>query len=153
MTSSTVARQPGEELDRIFESIPPDAFATMVYPDFRVRCIASLIPPRDVMFDHLLDASRNDVDRVFSGASFRGKRLRFIFPERWMSVAEQGEFMNRLAAHPGAKGLEVVDILTACPTIVTDIPNDSLRVLDRSGGTHAARVRFGARGNRVMGGL
>ncbi len=104
--------------------------AGKLYPfKVRVGCVKRR-PPRHEFFEFLREMGSGDIDLVFNGESFGGaKTLLFVFPERWMGVAEQSAFMYVLKRHPEAKTLEQVDILTSSPMIIGNFMSAHIRVL------------------------
>lgn len=106
--------------------------ATVIYPRFRVRVgVIKNLPPRHQFFEDFRDLGLKDIDRVFSGGSFRGSNLCFVFPERWMSVKETVNFMQSLHNHPDALAGRItrVDLITSSAVMLTDFPNESMRVI------------------------
>lgn len=107
-----------------------DKLSLELYP-FKVRVgMPYRRPPRHPMWEYLLEMGRSDIERIFSGASFGGRAvLTFVFPERWMNVSEQRNFMYRLHRHPEAKTIKQVDIITHSPIMLGDFTKFMIRVL------------------------
>lgn len=122
--------------DQIIDSMlgdinyPKDSRAGKLYPfKVRVGCVKRR-PPRHEFFEYIREMGMPDIDRAFKNESFGGKKdLTFIFPERWMGVAEQQAFTAVLAAHPEAKTLEQVDIITSSPLIIGAFFSEQIRIL------------------------
>lgn len=121
-----------EILDSMLGDIdyPKDSAPGTLYP-FKVRVgCAKRRPPRHEFFEYLIDMGMPDIDKVFKNESFEGKKsLTFIFPERWMGVAEQQAFMAALSAHPEAETLEQVDIITSSPLLIGNFYKEQIRIL------------------------
>jgi hypothetical protein len=69
------------------------------------------------------------------------KDLGFIFPERWMGVAEQQAFMHSLVKHPDVSRIEKVDLITSSPLIIGDFMREHIVILswqddNNYGGNH-----------------
>lgn len=122
--------------DQIIDSMlgdinyPKDSSAGKLFPfKIRVGCVKRR-PPRHEFFDYLRDMGMPDIDKVFKNESFGGKKdLTFIFPERWMGVAEQQAFTSALKAHHEAKTLEQVDIITSSPLLIGAFHAEHIRIL------------------------
>ena len=109
---------------------PKDSSAGKLYKfKCRVGCVKRR-PPRHKYFDYIREMGTGDVDRVFSGESFNGKKnLTFVFPERHMGVAEQQAFSHVLNEHPEADSLEQVDIITSSPWLIGSFYAQQIRIL------------------------
>ena len=111
---------------------PKDSEVGKLYP-FKVRCgVIKRRPPRHEFFQFIIDMGRNNIDRVLKHQAFGQKpptELTFVFPERWMGVAEQQGFMSRLKKHPDAENIERVNLLTSSPIMVSDFMREHLRIL------------------------
>jgi len=95
----------------------------------RVGCVKRR-PPRHKYFDYIREMGCGDIDRVFNGESFNGKKhLTFVFPERWMGVAEQQAFTAVLNKHPEVDSLEQVDIITSSPMLIGSFYAEQIRIL------------------------
>ena len=107
-----------------------DSSAGKSYPfKVRVGCVKRR-PPRHEFFEYFREMGMGDIDKVFKKESFEGKKtLTFIFPERWMGVVEQQAFTAALEAHPEAKTLEQVDILTSSPLLIGSFYSEQVRIL------------------------
>lgn len=122
--------------DQIIDSMlgdinyPKDSSAGKLYPfKVRVGCVKRR-PPRHEFFEYIREMGMPDIDKVFKNESFGGKKtLTFIFPERWMGVAEQQAFTAVLEAHPEAKTLEQVDIITSSPLLIGSFYAEQIRIL------------------------
>jgi len=122
-------------LEQWLGSIEQSELSKKLYPHFKVRvaCIKRR-PARHDAFEMLLYMGLNHIDPIMKQKPFMGRtkgELTFIFPERWLGVAEQGSFMGRLNKHPDAvKGkITQVNIITSCPLILTNIDAPSIRVI------------------------
>lgn len=109
---------------------PEDSFAGKLYKfKCRVGCVKRR-PPRHKYFEYILEMGSGDIDKVFKGESFRGKKhLTFVFPERYMGVTEQRAFTSVLNNHPEADSLEQVDIITSNPMLIGSFHNIQIRIL------------------------
>jgi len=106
-----------------------DKFSMELYP-FKVRVgMPYRRPPRHKMWEWILEMGRQDVDRNFRKESFEKSHLTFVFPERWMNVSEQRNFMHQLKQHPEVETLKQVDIITHCPIMLGDFTRHMIRVL------------------------
>lgn len=107
-----------------------DSPAGELYP-FKVRVgCAKRRPPRHKYFQWMLEIGRLHINQVLNGTSFNGvKELTFIFPERWMNVAEQQKFMYAMVKHPEVKMIEKVDIITSSPLIISSCYREQIRIL------------------------
>jgi hypothetical protein len=100
-----------------------------LYP-FKVRVgVIKYRSPRHKFFEYIRDMGSGDIDRVFDCRSFRNKDLVFVFPERWMSVHEQRNFMHYLNKHPDADSLESVDVITSSPIMIGDFAHEMIRII------------------------
>jgi hypothetical protein len=104
--------------------------AGKLYP-FKVRVgVVRRRAPRHSYFDYIRDWGMTDIDKIFNKESFNGKKeLVFIFPERWMGVAEQQAFMHNLNNHPEAETLDQVDIITSSPLLIGDFMREQVLIL------------------------
>lgn len=99
-----------------------------LYP-FKVRCgVVRRRPPRHEFFEYFLDFGRGYIDDVFTGKPLP-KYLAFVFPERWLGVAEQQAFTHILSQHPCAEYIEMVDIITSSPLVVSSFHREMIRIL------------------------
>lgn len=111
---------------------PRDGDVGKLYP-FKVRCgVVKNRAPRHEFFEYIVDMGKPDIERVLKHQPLRYNvpmDLTFVFPERWMAVKEQTEFMHALATHPDVGKIRSVDILTSSPVIITDFMKEQVRVL------------------------
>ncbi len=109
---------------------PKDSPSGQLYP-FKVRVgVSKRRPPRHKFFDFFRDMGLGDIDKTLKNESFNGnKNLTFIFPERWIGVAEQQAFMAALASHPEAETLDQVDIITSSPLVISSFHREQIRIL------------------------
>ena len=115
--------------DEMLGDINYDVDDMNIYP-FKVRVgVTYRRPARHSYFEFIIDMGMMDIDRVFNKQPFTLKHLTFVFPERWMGVSEQREFMYCLNRHPDASKLERVDIITGSPIMVSDFKNEMIRIL------------------------
>ncbi len=106
-----------------------DDFSMKLYP-FKVRVgMPYRRPPRHEMWQFFLETGHLDIDRVFMKEPFSHNRLTFVFPERWMNVSEQRNFMHQLKQHPDVDKIEQVDIITHSPIMLGDFSHYMIRVL------------------------
>jgi len=131
MTQTTTVTSLGSIFDEMLGDINyDDEFSLNLYP-FKVRVgMPYRRPPRHQMWEFFLDMGRMDIDRVFDKSSFGGTgTLTFVFPERWMNVSEQRNFMHQLNKHPEAETLKQVDIITHSALMLGDFTKYMIRVL------------------------
>lgn len=107
----------------------PDSREGKLYPFFvRVGCVKRR-PPRHEFFEYFIDVGLNMIDRVMEHKPIRQTDLAFVFPERWLGVAEQQAFMYTLVKHPDASKIKTVDILTSSPLLVSDFMREQILIL------------------------
>lgn len=89
------------------------------YP-FRVCCAwVRRRPPRHEGFEYIRDMGMPNIARVFNNEPLSNpEELTFMFPERWMGLAEQQAFTNVLSKHHQVKQIKRVNIATSSPLIV-----------------------------------
>ena len=110
-------------------SYEPDSTAGRIYPFFvRVGCVKRR-PPRHEFFEMVLDFGYALIDKVMYHEKIDQKQLAFVFPERWLGVAEQQAFTHVLSKHPEAKLIDQVDIITSSPMIIGGFRSEQIRVL------------------------
>ena len=121
--------------DTVFErllgeiSYPMDSDPGKLYP-FRVRCgVVKDRPPRHEFFEYLVDIGRMDIERVLMHKPLNCPHLAFVFPERWMSVREQVQFMAKLMTHPNMEKIESLDLLTSSPMLIGHFMAQQVRIL------------------------
>ena len=111
---------------------PPDSMLENLYP-FKVRCgVVKRRSPRHDFFQFILDTGKENIERVLNRQPLRGNSpidLTFMFPERWMGVKEQTEFMFALSTHPNVEKIKNVDIVTSSPIIISDFMREQVRIL------------------------
>ena len=111
---------------------PEDSKAGRLYP-FKVRCgVIKRRPPRHEFFELIIDMGRGDITRVLENKKFRGKGivdLAFIFPERWMNVVEQQQFMRLLLRHQDVARIRCVDLLTSSPILTGEFFREQIRIV------------------------
>jgi len=106
-----------------------DSSAGELYPfKVRVGCVKRR-PPRHQFFDYIRDMGMFDIDKVFNKNKFDKEILTFVFPERWMGVAEQQSFMHHLQQHPQATKIKQVDIITSSPLLIGSFRAEQIRIL------------------------
>lgn len=130
VTKSTV-RTAGNIIEEMLQSIgEPSEFAKKVYPDFKIRvaCIKRR-PPRHEYFEYIRDLGLLDIDRVFNKKPFQSTELTFVFPERWMGVAEQQAFMDVLCKHPDAKKIKQINIITSSALLISGFFREQIRII------------------------
>lgn len=110
-------------------SYEPDSQAGKLYPFFvRVGCVKRR-PPRHEFFQWFVDMGRPLIDAVMNHDYIEGGSLAFVFPERWMGVAEQQAFTHCLAKHPEVDSITQVDIITSAPLLISSFMADQIRIL------------------------
>lgn len=117
--------------DSMLEGIdyPADSEAGKLYPfKVRVGCVKRR-PPRHKFFSYILDMGQSNIDKIFNEGPFNSNSLSFVFPERWMGVAEQQAFMYCLKQHPQANKLIQVDIITSSPLLIGDFMREQIRII------------------------
>lgn len=96
---------------------------------YRVGCV-KMSAPRHERWEWVLNFGLGDIDKIFEGTeSLNVPVLTFVFPERFMSVHEQQGFISCLEAHPQARGIEQVDILTSSPLIISSFRREQIRIV------------------------
>ncbi len=131
MTRKTTMKNLGGIFEEMLGDInyENDKFSMEMYP-FKVRVgMPYRRPPRHVMWEFFLEMGRMDIDHVFMKEPFKSNSLTFVYPERWMNVSEQRNFMHQLKQHPDVETLKQVDIITHSPLILGDFTSDMIRVL------------------------
>jgi len=107
----------------------PDSKAGELYPFFvRVGCIKRR-PPRHRFFELLIDMGRPHIDAVMNHNLINQSELTFVFPERWLGVAEQQAFTLVLSKHPEVKNIKQVDIITSSPMIIGSFMAEQIRII------------------------
>lgn len=120
------------QLHELFEGIEYDD-PLNIYPDFKVRVVASHLPPTHELFEYHHASTEALVTRLFAGQRLGRLAVHptFVFPERYLSPQQVRDFMQRLAESPEAKAgqIAVVDIVTGSPVILTDFTANMIRKL------------------------
>lgn len=98
---------------------------------FKVRVgVIKRRPPRHDCFQFMLEMGREHIELILNGSSLDElKHLIFIFPERWMNVSEQRNFMSIMNKHPDAETLELVDIITSSPLLISSFYPEQIRII------------------------
>jgi hypothetical protein len=110
-----------------------------VYP-FKVRCgVVKRRPPRHDFFQYIVDMGRGDIERILEHKPLTKEVLTFVFPERWMNVREQQEFMSVLRIHPDTEKIKRVDIITSSPLLIGSFMAKQVRVLTWEDDTDGAK--------------
>jgi len=109
---------------------PKDSIPGKLYPfKVRVGCVKRR-PPRHDYFQYILEIGRGHIKNILDGSSLGGsKHLTFIFPERWMNVAEQRSFMSIMKDHPEVNIIENVDILTSSSILLGSFRHEQMHIL------------------------
>lgn len=106
-----------------------DDLSMKLYP-FKVRVgMPYRRPPRHKMWYYFLEMGHPDIDSVFMKEPFTKNHLTFVYPERWMNVSEQRNFMSQLKKHPDVDKIKQVDIITHSPLMLGDFTRHMIRVL------------------------
>ncbi len=127
----TTVMSMGDWFDKMLGDISyePDSEAGKLYPFFvRVACIKRR-PPRHEFFSLFLEMGHPQIDLVMFHDKLDVTELSFVFPERWMGVAEQQAFTHVLSKHPEAKQINQVDIITSSPLIVGSFMAEQIRII------------------------
>ena len=107
----------------------PDSEAGKLYPFFvRVGCIKRR-PPRHPFFSMFVDVGYGIIDKIMFHEELDMSYLAFVFPERWLGVAEQQAFSHVMARHPEVENFKEVNILTSSPMIVGSFMAEQIRVI------------------------
>jgi len=107
----------------------PDSEAGKLYPFFvRVGCVKRR-PPRHPFFEYFLEVGRTLIEPVMYHEELHASELSFVFPERWLGVAEQQAFTYNMEKHPEVDKIKSVDIITSSPLIIGSFMNDHIRIL------------------------
>ncbi len=98
----------------------------------RVGVLGYRNTPRDREFEYLQSMGYNYLEPVLYHTKIGASHLDFFLPERWLSVQEQGQFMDALNSHPEILSGEVttVDILTQNVYIIGGLPAKELGLLN-----------------------
>jgi hypothetical protein len=117
--------------DNMLSSIdyPKDSPAGQLYP-FKVRCgVVKRRPPRHEFFQYIVDMGKENIERVLEHQPLIEEVLTFVFPERWMNVKEQNEFMAIISTHPNVEKIKRVDVLTSSPILIGSFRAKQIRIL------------------------
>ncbi len=107
----------------------PNSKTGKEFPFFvRVGCVKRR-PPRHEFFEMFLNVGQVHINKVMFHEEINESELSFVFPERWMGVAEQQAFMYVMTKHPEVKNIKSVDIITSSPLIVGNFLKDHIRIL------------------------
>jgi hypothetical protein len=107
----------------------PDSKAGGLYPFFvRVACIKRR-PPRHDFFEFFLDVGVGMLDAVMEHNPIKQSDLVFVFPERWLGVAEQQVFTYMIEKHPDVKNIKSVDIITSSPMLIGSFMREQIRIV------------------------
>lgn len=104
---------------------------TSVFPDifFRVGCVQAR-SPRHEFFDLIREFGRDNIEpALFHKKLRRPDDLAFVFPERYMAVWEQQQFIHRLCTHPQVKEIKQVDLITSSPLVINSFFREQIRIL------------------------
>jgi len=99
--------------------------------DFDVKvCIAPRCPPRDPMFEYVINMGRGDMERLFVERKPLKTRIAlWVFPERWLTVHEQQALMY-VVDKCGLRGeLQSLQMITHSPLIIGDFTRDHVRMI------------------------
>jgi hypothetical protein len=111
---------------------PKDSKSGKLFP-FTVRCgLVRKRPPRHEFFEFIIDMGRGNIERIMTHEPLTQSDpidLTFVFPERWMAVCEQVEFMSKLTKHPDVEKIRSIDILTSSPMIIGNFMAAQVRIL------------------------
>ena len=108
----------------------PDQTQLMVKYSFDIRVVvARATPPRHPRFYPFLETGMKQVERTMEGIPLSCEKVIFYFPERWLSVVEQREFMYKLETVNKGLNLKRVDLLTSCPVMITDFFNEQILII------------------------
>lgn len=88
----------GKIFDRVWgKDFYPDQKSLMVKYAFDVRVVvAKKMPPRHQSFYPFLEVGMDLIERTMTGIPLNCEKATFYFPERWLAVFEQREFMFKL---------------------------------------------------------
>jgi len=110
-------------------SYEPESEAGKLYPFFvRVGCIKRR-PPRHEFFEYMREMGMALIEPIMNHDYIDGGHLSFVFPERWLGVAEQQAFSLVMSKHPEVKKIKSVDILTSSPLIIGSFMADQVRII------------------------
>lgn len=110
-------------------SYSADSIVGRLYPFFVRAGVVKRRSPRHPFFEYFLEMGLMDIERVLSGESIRGDSLSFVFPERWLAVHEQYEFMYKLSKHPDVKKIKQVDVITSSAMLISGFKKEQIRIL------------------------
>lgn len=124
----TVVVSASDRIEEMLGDIDYDPEELGLYPFMvRVGCV-KMAAPRHERFEYLINFGQSHVSSVFNGTPL-GSEMLFMFPERFMSVHEQQQFMSTLKKHPSAEGFTKVDIITSSPLIIGNFMRQMIRIL------------------------
>lgn len=107
----------------------PDSRAGCLYPFFIRVGLIQRRPPRHEYFEYIRDLGMVDIEKVMEKKRLNRRNLTFVFPERWLGVAEQQAFTHSIATHPNAETIKQVDILTSSPLIIGGFLREHIRII------------------------
>jgi hypothetical protein len=155
-----VAVQAGDIFDRYFplpEYLKQLEYCQHVkesYPDFPIQVIVVKdIPPRDKRFQFERDMGTGFLDAIMEMGELPKGSVLIYFPERWLSVGEQRLFMSSIMDNPTRKNIQLLQIVTSSPMIVSDFFREMIRIIsDPSCYSEAMRAQTENRDPKPKGG-
>lgn len=128
---SSACAKAGEIFDKVWgKNTYPDQTQLMVKYSFDIRVVvARQTPPRHPRFYPFLETGMKQVERTMAGIPLNCEKAIFYFPERWLSVVEQREFMYKLETLNKGLNLKRVDLLTSCPVMITDFFEEQILII------------------------
>ena len=121
----------GKIFDRVWgKDFYPDQKNLMVKYAFDVRVVvARTMPPRHPSFYPFLEVGMDLIQRTMAGIPLNCEKATFYFPERWLAVIEQREFMFKLEMTNKGLNLKKVDILTSSPVMISDFFQEQILII------------------------
>ena len=110
-------------------SYPPDSEAGKLFPFFVRLGVIKRRPPRHPYFEYIIDMGRADIEKICNKEPIDKSHLTFVFPERWLGVAEKQAFMSLITENPSVEQIKQVDIVTNEPMIVGNFYSQQVRVV------------------------
>jgi hypothetical protein len=87
------------------------------------------MPPRHPNFYPFLEVGMDLIERTMAGIPLNYEKATFYFPERWLAVLEQRDFMLKLEMINKGLDLKKVDILTSSPIMISDFFQEQILII------------------------
>lgn len=121
----------GKIFDRVWgKDFYPDQKSLMVKYAFDVRVVvAKTMSPRHPSFYPFLEVGMDLIERTMACIPLNCEKATFYFPERWLAVVEQREFMFKLETTNMGLNLKKADILTSSPIMISDFFQEQILII------------------------